>query len=155
MKRVAKEYLSRYRLLQEQGNIFIEVVHVKAPLIEQFTYNLNATLKKKDRIYSEAIKQGNKDFEYGTLPSLLKLKALQEKESQMAHENRMKKVNQSIEGGGQGLRSSIKGDGDMIMMTENDVEESEESARQINEIITARSKDASLVITNLPPILPG
>jgi potassium/chloride transporter 4/5/6 len=34
MKRVAREYLSRYRLLQDQGNIFIEVVHVEAPLIE-------------------------------------------------------------------------------------------------------------------------
>jgi hypothetical protein len=42
-----------------------------------------------------------------------------------------------------------------IMMTETDVEERVESAKQINEIIMKRSKDASLVITNLPPILPG
>lgn len=41
------------------------------------------------------------------------------------------------------------------MMTENDVEENVESAKQINEIIMNNSKDASLVITNLPPILPG
>ena len=32
MKRVAKEYLDRYRLLQQ--NIFIEVVHVGAAMIE-------------------------------------------------------------------------------------------------------------------------
>jgi hypothetical protein len=56
MKRVAREYLNRYRLLQEQGNIFIEVVHVEPTLIEQFTYNLNATLKKKERVFQEAIK---------------------------------------------------------------------------------------------------
>lgn len=56
---------------------------------------MNATLKKKERIFSEALKQGisNKDFEYGTLPSLMKLKALQEKESKAAIESRMKKVN--------------------------------------------------------------
>lgn len=34
MKRVAREYLTRYRLLQEQGNIFIDVVHVKPNLID-------------------------------------------------------------------------------------------------------------------------
>lgn len=32
MKRVAKEYLDRYRLLQQ--NIFIDVVHVGAAMIE-------------------------------------------------------------------------------------------------------------------------
>ena len=35
MKRVAKEYLIKYRLLNE--NIFIEVVNVEAHMIEQFT----------------------------------------------------------------------------------------------------------------------
>lgn len=49
MKRVAREYLDRYRLLQQ--NIFIEVVHVGSDTIEQFTYNLNETLKKKEKIY--------------------------------------------------------------------------------------------------------
>lgn len=93
MKRVAREYLSRYRLLQEQGNIFIEVVHVKPNMIDQFTYNLNATLKKKEKDFQEAIQGGNKDFEYGTLPSLMKLKAFQEKESQAAIENRLRKNN--------------------------------------------------------------
>jgi hypothetical protein len=29
MKRVAREYLSKYRLLQEQPNLAIEVVHVE------------------------------------------------------------------------------------------------------------------------------
>lgn len=55
MKRVAREYLSRYRLLQEQGNIFIEVVHVEPSMIDQFTINLNVTLKKKEKIFKEAI----------------------------------------------------------------------------------------------------
>lgn len=35
MKRVAREYLDRYRLLQE--NIYIEVVNVSSALLEQFT----------------------------------------------------------------------------------------------------------------------
>jgi len=55
MKRVAREYLSRYRLLQEQGNLYIEVVHVKPILVEQFTSGLNATLKKKEKAFQEAI----------------------------------------------------------------------------------------------------
>jgi hypothetical protein len=42
-----------------------------------------------------------------------------------------------------------------IMMTDDDVEENVESAKKINQIILSRSKDASLVLTNLPPILPG
>jgi UDP-N-acetylglucosamine pyrophosphorylase len=36
MKRVAKEYLDRYRLLNQ--NIYIEVVHVSSTMIEQFTF---------------------------------------------------------------------------------------------------------------------
>lgn len=38
---------------------------------------------------------------------------------------------------------------------EGETEEKIESARKINEIILNRSKEASLVITNLPPILEG
>lgn len=38
MKRVAKEYLDRYRLLNQ--NIYIEVVHVSSTMIEQFTFQL-------------------------------------------------------------------------------------------------------------------
>ena len=34
-----------------------------------------------------------------------------------------------------------------------DMEELIDSAKHLNEIILSRSKDASLVITNLPPIL--
>jgi hypothetical protein len=41
------------------------------------------------------MKGNNKDFEYGTLPSLMKLKALQEKESQVAIESRLKRNNAS------------------------------------------------------------
>jgi len=37
---------------------------------------------------------------------------------------------------------------------QEDVEEKQDSARKINSIIMQRSKDASLVITNLPPLLP-
>jgi len=74
MKRITREYLDKYRLLNE--NIYIEIVHVEPSLTEQFTCNLNATIKKKEKIFNEAQKTGNKDFEYGTLPSLLKLKAL-------------------------------------------------------------------------------
>lgn len=35
MKRVAREYLDRYRLLKE--NIYIEVAHVGSHMIDQFT----------------------------------------------------------------------------------------------------------------------
>jgi len=37
----------------------------------------------------------------------------------------------------------------------DDMDERLENAKRINEIIIKRSKDASLVITNLPPILQG
>jgi hypothetical protein len=53
MRRVAREFLDRYRLLQE--NIFIEVVHVEPEVIEQFTSNLNATLKNKEQQYQHAV----------------------------------------------------------------------------------------------------
>lgn len=57
---------------------------------------LNATLKQKERVFQKAIQEGgNKDFEYGTLPSLMKLKAIQEKEMKAAQENRIKKNNLS------------------------------------------------------------
>ena len=58
---------------------------------------LNATLKQKERVFQKAIQEGlgNKDFEYGTLPSLMKLKAIQEKEMKAAQENRIKKNNQT------------------------------------------------------------
>ena len=49
MKRVAKEYLDRYRLLQQ--NIYIEVVHVGAGMIEQFTFQLNQTLQNKAKVF--------------------------------------------------------------------------------------------------------
>lgn len=74
MRRVAREFLDRYRLLQE--NIFIEVVHVDPEVIEQFTSNLNATLRNKEQQYQSAVQGGDKEFEYGTLPGLMKLKAL-------------------------------------------------------------------------------
>jgi hypothetical protein len=45
-------------------------------MIEYFTQNLNATLKNKEKVIQKAIKEGGKDFEYGTLPSLMKLQAL-------------------------------------------------------------------------------
>lgn len=53
MKRVAREFLNRYRLLSE--NIFIEVVHVEATMIEQFTYTLNQTLKNKEKEFQKAM----------------------------------------------------------------------------------------------------
>jgi len=38
---------------------------------------LDATLKQKEKLFKKAIEEGgNKDFEYGTLPSLMKLKAI-------------------------------------------------------------------------------
>ena len=49
MKRVAREFLDRYRLLSV--GIYIEVVHVPPHTIEQFTLNLNNTLKNQERIY--------------------------------------------------------------------------------------------------------
>jgi spore germination cell wall hydrolase CwlJ-like protein len=118
-------------------------VHVKSNLIYQFTYGLNDTLKKKEKVFQEAIQGNNKDFEYGTLPSLMKLKALQEKESMAAQENRQKKMNITSERDGSET------------LPDEEVEEKQESAKQINELIIERSKEASLVITNLPPILKG
>ena len=82
MRRVAREYLIRYRLLQE--NIYIEVVHVAPQMIEQFTTHLNQTLESKAKAFQKAIQECNKDFQYGTLPSLMKVKALQEKERMAA-----------------------------------------------------------------------
>jgi len=65
----------------------------------------------------------------------MKLKALQEKEIKAASDLRLQK-------------SSIVGD------LEADADVSLSNAKKINEIILARSKEASLVITNLPPIQP-
>ena len=45
-------------------------------MIDYFTSNLNTTLKNKEKVFQQAIKSGDKEFEYGTLPSLMKLKAL-------------------------------------------------------------------------------
>jgi mannose/fructose/N-acetylgalactosamine-specific phosphotransferase system component IID len=73
-------------------------VHVAPQLIDQFTYNLTSTLKQKERAFQEAMKYGgsqSKDFAYGTLPSLMKVKALQEKERQSAMESRLKRNNAS------------------------------------------------------------
>ena len=64
----------------------------------------------------------------------MKVKALQEKESQAAMENMQKK--------------SFVG---RFQQVEDNIEEKLESAREINEIIMKRSQEASLVITNLPP----
>jgi spore germination cell wall hydrolase CwlJ-like protein len=95
-------------------------VHVKSNLIDQFTYGLNDTLKKKEKVFKEAIQGNNKDFEYGTLPSLMKLKALQEKESMAAQENRQKKMNITCERDGSET------------LPDEEVEEKQESAKQIN-----------------------
>jgi hypothetical protein len=66
----------------------------------------------------------------------MKLKALQEKEIKAAVELKMKK-------------------GHSIVDIDQDADELIVNARKINQIILERSKDASLVITNLPPIIPG
>lgn len=137
MKRVAREFLDRYRLLST--GIFIEVVHVESETIEQFTSDLNKTLKNKEKVFREAIQEGNKDFEYGTLPSLMKLKALQEKE---AKEYKLK-------------RSSSIRESNQEEMNFQSTEALRENAKKINEIILKRSTDASLVITNLPPLIRG
>ncbi len=94
-------------------------------------------------MFQKAIKEGgNKDFEYGTLPSLMKLKAIQEKEMRVAQDNRNKKNNMSAAAS-------------YAQAEEIDSEENIEAALKLNSLILERSKDASLVITNLPPILDG
>lgn len=59
-------------------------------------------------------------------------------------ENRLRKNNQSHNNEDNGTLPDVE-----------DPEEKIESAQQINEIIMKHSKEASLVITNLPPILEG
>lgn len=134
MKRVAREFLDTYRLLSV--NLYIEIVHVGADVIEQFTYNLNATMKEKDKMYTEAVKEGDKDFEYGTLPGLLKLKALQEKEIKAAIESKLRRGNNMVD-------------------FDQDADQTIINAKKLNSHILEKSQDSSLVITNLPPLIPG
>lgn len=61
----------------------------------------------------------------------MKLKALQEKEIKASLEYRINKQSN----------------------TEQDIDELLENAKKINNLIMERSKDASLVITNLPPVV--
>jgi hypothetical protein len=65
-----------------------------------------------------------------------------------AQENRMKKLN-----GTQDHQSEYNPT--LADQDEGDMEELNDSAKKLNQIILERSKDASLVITNLPPILDG
>ena len=64
----------------------------------------------------------------------MKLKALQEKERLVALDDRIKRGNETID---------------------QDTDERVMNAKRINQIIIGKSKDASLVVTNLPPVLEG
>jgi hypothetical protein len=66
----------------------------------------------------------------------MKLKALQEKERMVALDNRMKRGNETRD-------------------LDQDADEKIMNAKRINQIILNKSKDSSLVVTNLPPILEG
>ncbi len=56
-------------------------------------------MKNNEKMYHEAVQEGNKEFEYGTLPSLMKVQALQLQEVKAAKEHQQKRKTGSTEGG--------------------------------------------------------
>ena len=82
--RVIREYLERYRLFE---GVTIKVVKVSIEDLDNFTYDMQLN-KQHSQIAMYSMAKDDRDFEYGTLPSLMKLNALQEKELEAAHSQR-------------------------------------------------------------------
>jgi len=129
--RVMRQYLDKYRLFE---SIEIHVIRVTAEEFQQFSHDLTAKMQQNQRQLQERGKE-DKDFEYGEAPVLMSLAALQQKDVQATLEYMRKRGRISI--------------------NEEDWDEKMRHASSLNSKILRHSKNASLVITNLPPRYEG